>query len=306
MASKDVWVDLMAGTSAGVAQLLVGHPFDTIKVRMQAAGPGNHLSAVAATRQIVLSHGVLRLYKGMGAPLATVAAFNAVLFSSWGALERVILGPEGGTMTAGQAALAGSLAGIPGCFLAAPTERIKCRLQAQAGRQPSLGQVFGAADYRAGRQLFRGPMDVLRSTVKYEGPLGVMRGLVPTMLREVPGNGAYFAGYELTKQWMARSQGLASPTDLGAGSLMLAGGVGGASFWAFVYPMDVIKTRLQTQNVFNPQYSGILDCTRKLLAEGGWRSLFRGFGPCMLRSFPANSAAFTAYELVKAQLAGRS
>eukprot|EP00887_Chlorella_sp_A99_P006193 scaffold3.g6193.t1 len=282
----------------------------------------------------------------MGAPLATVAAFNAgergrltgdpvramdcmrswagcgasarpacphthappppplapaVLFSSWGALERVILGPEGGTMTAGQAALAGSLAGIPGCFLAAPTERIKCRLQAQAGRQPSLGQVFGAADYRAGRQLFRGPMDVLRSTVKYEGPLGVMRGLVPTMLREVPGNGAYFAGYELTKQWMARSQGLASPTDLGAGSLMLAGGVGGASFWAFVYPMDVIKTRLQTQNVFNPQYSGILDCTRKLLAEGGWRSLFRGFGPCMLRR-----RAFTAYELVKAQLAGRS
>ncbi len=28
--------------------------------------------------------------QGMGAPLATVAAFNAVLFSTWGALERLL------------------------------------------------------------------------------------------------------------------------------------------------------------------------------------------------------------------------
>lgn len=125
----------------------------------------------------------------MGAPLATVAVFNAMLFGTWGALERYVFLPAGddGRMTPAQAGMAGCLAGIPVSLLATPTELLKCRLQQQAGKRPLPGHVFTAADYQAGRMLYRGPMDVLRGVVTYEGPAAVMRGLTPTLLREVPG-----------------------------------------------------------------------------------------------------------------------
>lgn len=62
-----------------------------MQVMMQVQ-PG--LSAMGALRSAVAAEGPFGLYKGMGAPLATVAAFNAVLFSSRGAVERV-LSPDG-------------------------------------------------------------------------------------------------------------------------------------------------------------------------------------------------------------------
>jgi solute carrier family 25 carnitine/acylcarnitine transporter 20/29 len=57
---------------------------------------------------------------------AAVAAFNALLFTSWGAAERV-LSPDGQPLSVSQAMLAGGLAGVPVSLLATPTELLKCR-----------------------------------------------------------------------------------------------------------------------------------------------------------------------------------
>lgn len=35
---------------------------------------------------------------------------------------------------------------------------------------------------------------------------------------------------------------------------MAAGGVAGAAFWLCCYPFDVIKSKLQTDNYFQPKY----------------------------------------------------
>lgn len=258
------------------------------------------LSAMGAVRSTIAAQGPLGLYKGMLAPLATVAAFNAVLFSSRGAAERV-LSPDGGPLTTGQSIVAGAAAGVPVSLLAAPTELLKCRLQAQTSKPPP-GVVFSAEEYRAGRALFRGPGPMLQAIVKYEGPAAMFRGLVPTLLREVPGNAAYFGTYEALKHALAAHQGI-PVTQLSSLSLMTAGGIGGAAFWVAVYPMDVIKSRIQTQSAFAAdRYRGVLDCGARLYRSGGWASLWRGFGPCFARSIPANSAAFLVYERVKAAL----
>ena len=89
-----VAADLASGTAAGVSQLLVGHPFDTVKIRMQTSSGRGGGGAIDTVRSVVGTHGPLGLYRGMAAPLATVAAFNALLFSTWGALER-LLSPDG-------------------------------------------------------------------------------------------------------------------------------------------------------------------------------------------------------------------
>jgi len=296
-----IFVDLASGTAGGAAQLLVGHPFDTCKVGLQRSS-GN-VSVFAATRNIIESQGLSGLYRGMGPPLASVALFNAMLFSVNGVLSRLVR-PDGGTLTPGEAALTGGLAGIPMSLLATPTELLKCRLQAQGGARPPPGAMYTMADAKAGRVLFRGSMDALKLIYKFEGGVsGMFRGFWPTLAREVPGNAAYFGVYALAKQQLAQAQGLDDAKQLSGLSLIAAGGIAGAAFWAPVLPIDTIKTRIQSESAHTARYRGLIDCALKVGRTEGWGALYKGWQPCLARSVPANAALFLVYERVQTALA---
>ncbi|KAL3499889.1 hypothetical protein ACH5RR_038982 [Cinchona calisaya] len=293
----DVAKDLTAGTVGGAAQLIVGHPFDTIKVMLQSqppplpGQPPKYSGAMDAVRQTLAAEGPRGLYKGMGAPLATVAAFNAVLFTVRGQMEALVRSDPGAPLSLYQQVFCGAGAGVAVSFLACPTELIKCRLQAQSAIAGS-GPAAVAIKYR-------GPMDVARQVVQSAGVTGLFKGLVPTLAREVPGNAVMFGVYEAIKQVLAGGRDTSS---LGRGSLMLAGGLAGGSFWLSVYPTDVMKSVIQVDDYKNPKYSGIIDAFRKILASEGVKGLYKGFGPAMARSVPANAACFLAYEVTKSSL----
>ncbi|WVZ57737.1 hypothetical protein U9M48_008084 [Paspalum notatum var. saurae] len=314
----DVAKDLTAGTVGGAAQLVVGHPFDTIKVKLQSQPtPPRYAGAGDAVRQTLAAEGARGLYKGMGAPLATVAAFNAVLFTVRGQMEAVLRSEPGAPLTVGQQVVAGAGAGVAVSFLACPTELIKCRLQAQsalagavsapapAAAAAGVGDVGVAAATvttapAAAAVKYGGPMDVAKHVLRSEGGArGLFKGLAPTLAREVPGSAIMFGVYEATKQALAGGR---DTSGLGRGSLILAGGVAGASYWAPVYPTDVVKSVLQVDDYKNPKYSGSMDAFRKILAADGVRGLYKGFGPAMARSVPANAACFLAYEVTRSAL----
>ncbi|XP_031483670.1 mitochondrial carnitine/acylcarnitine carrier-like protein [Nymphaea colorata] len=292
----DVAKDLTAGTVGGAAQLIVGHPFDTIKVKLQSqpaplpGQPPKYSGAMDAVKQTVAAEGPRGLYKGMGAPLATVAAFNAVLFTARGQMEALLRSAPGVPLSVEQQMVCGAGAGVAVAFLACPTELIKCRLQAQS----ALGSTGGSAIK------YNGPMDVAKHVLKSEGgTLGLFKGLVPTFAREVPGNAFMFGVYELVKQYIAGGKDTSS---LGRGSLIVAGGLAGASFWVTVYPTDVVKSLIQVDDYKNPKYSGSVDAFKKVLRTEGLKGLYKGFGPAMARSVPANAACFLAYEITRASL----
>jgi solute carrier family 25 carnitine/acylcarnitine transporter 20/29 len=325
--SEAVTKDLAAGTMAGIAQLLVGHPFDTIKVKLQSqpipppGQPPKFAGAMDAVKQTLAAEGPKGLYKGMGAPLATVAVFNAVLFTARGQMEALLRDPSGSPLSVSQQIVAGAGAGVAVSFVACPTELVKCRLQAQsalsgatvaaaaAAPAPTLAGVGVAATGGTATATFKGtaaavqysgPLDVARQVLRSEGgTLGLFKGLTPTLLREVPGNAAMFGAYEATKQYIAGGK---DTSKLSRGSQLLAGGVAGAMFWVSVYPADVIKSVIQVDNYQNPKYNGTIDAFRKVLAAEGVKGLYRGFGPAMARSVPANAACFLAYELVRESL----
>lgn len=304
--SDAVAKDLTAGTFAGVAQLLVGHPFDTIKVKLQSqpaplpGHPPKFSGAIDAVKQTLAAEGPKGLYKGMGAPLATVAVFNAVLFTARGQMEGLLRDSPGAHLSVGQQMVAGAGAGVACSMVACPTELVKCRLQAQSALAttveiPVLAGIGGAP---AGR--YNGPFDVAKHVLKSEGGvLGLYKGLTPTLMREVPGNAAMFGAYEATKQYLAGGQ---DTSKLSRGSMLFAGGVAGAMFWVSVYPTDVIKSVIQVDDHRNPKYKGTMDAFRKVFAAEGVKGLYRGFGPAMARSVPANAACFLAYELVRESL----
>ena len=108
-----------------------------------------------------------------------------------------------------------------------------------------------------------------------------------------------FGVYEAIKQYMA---GGTDTSGLGRGSLMMAGGLAGGAFWGAVYPTDVVKSVIQIDDYKNPKYSGSIDACKKILKAEGIGGLYKGFGPAMCRSIPANAACFLAYEVTRSSL----
>lgn len=147
---------------------------------------------------------------------------------------------------------------------------INNRLQAQSALASS-GTSSVAVKYG-------GPVDVARHVLREAGITGLFKGLVPTLAREVPGNAAMFGVYEALKQKLA---GGSDTSGLGRGSLIVAGGLAGASFWMSVYPTDVVKSVIQVDDYKSPKYSGSADAFRKIVASEGIKGLYRGFGPAM-------------------------
>lgn len=53
------------------------------------------LSKICTLVQTLASDGIRGLFKGMGAPLATVALFNAILFATRGQMEKILAHSDG-------------------------------------------------------------------------------------------------------------------------------------------------------------------------------------------------------------------
>lgn len=173
----------------------------------------------------------------------------------------------------------------------------KFRLQAQGAVVASVASPGGTV---TAALKYTGPMDVAKQVLRSEGGVkGLFKGLIPTMGREVPGNAAMFGVYEAMKQYFA---GGTDTSGLGRGSMIMAGGIAGGAFWISVYPTDVIKSAIQIDDYKNPKYSGSTDAFKKILKAEGVGGLYKGFGPAMARSVPANAACFLAYEIVRSSL----
>ncbi len=78
----------------------------------------------------------------------------------------------------------------------------------------------------------------------------------------------------------------------------LAGGLAGSNSWLLTYPIDYIKTVMQSQDLSQLRYRRTLECVTQQYTKEGYRCFFKGLGVTMLRSFPVSGVAFFSYEYV--------
>ncbi|KAK9120746.1 hypothetical protein Syun_018363 [Stephania yunnanensis] len=149
-----------------------------------------------------------------------------------------------------------------------PFDTIKVKLQSQP--TPLPGQA----------PKYTGAIDAVKKTIAAEGLGGLYKGM-----------GAHWLLWQLSMSW-----------SWSWGSLILVGGLAGASFWGFVYPTDVVKSVIQVDDYKNPKFSGSINAFRTILASEGIKGLYKGFGPAMVRSVPAIAACFFAYEVTRSAL----
>ncbi|KAI8891255.1 mitochondrial carrier [Backusella circina FSU 941] len=291
--------DFIAGWIGGAAGILVGSPLDVLKARLQAPKTNPVIGAELVQpsgswqtlRNMVQTEGLGSMFKGVLSPVIGLAGLNALLFVSYGSIIRYfeyhdhnVTKPFQPTLS--EVYLAGFGAGVACFFFSTPTDLIKIKAQMSKTSKTT--------------------MEIAKEVLANNGIRGFYQGGWITMIRDAPSYGIYFWVYEGTKRL------LEAKSDDDAWKLLLAGGLAGTISWASIYPIDVVKSRLQMQHVptakspgetsslvsLNRPYVSIKDCVVRSYKTEGLGVFFRGLGPTLLRGFPVNAVTFYAYEVV--------
>ncbi|KAJ9659005.1 carnitine transporter [Coniosporium apollinis] len=279
--------DLAAGGVGGVCAVIVGHPFDLVKVRLQTAEKGVYSGAMDVVRKTIAREGVRRgLYAGVSAPLVGVTPMFAVSFWGYGigkSLVQTFSEVKNNQYSVAQVSAAGFFSAIPMTLITAPFERVKVLLQIQGQKQLKPGE----------KPKYSGGLDVVRQLYREGGIRSVFRGSAMTLARDGPGSAAYFATYETIKRRLTPKNADGLPGELSLTAVMAAGGAAGVAMWIPVFPVDTIKSRLQSAEG-SPTIGGTI---KEVYRRGGVKAFFPGFGPALARAVPANAATFLGVEL---------
>lgn len=131
--------------------------------------------------------------------------------------------------------------------------------------------------------------------IKSGGVRSLFRGFVPEMIRECPGNMAYFGTYGFFRGMYDKIRPVHTPTE----AIIFAGGMAGVAYWGLTFPVDLVKSRMQADSIQKPRYSGFVNCVKVTYHDVGLRGFYRGIVPCLVRAFPVNAASFMAFEYGK-------
>jgi len=276
----------LAGWAGGVGILAVGHPFDTVKTRLQdmpKPKPGEaplYTGALDCAKKTIKIDGPLGLYKGVIGPFWSMGPVFALYFVSFDQAELAIrkltgnVGPNKKNLTIPQILICSGFTGVVGTSVCAPAELLKIRQQTALAR--GLDSSF---------------MGACKALWAEGGITKFYTGAGATMVRDVPGSMAWFGAYEIAKMNICTD-----PKHPTIGQALFSGGCGGLGMWVTALPLDCVKTRIQADRTGSMSWLG---CARQIFSEGGPAAFYKGFAPIILRAFPANAACFACKEMAQ-------
>ncbi|MCJ1414534.1 hypothetical protein MMC32_000861 [Xylographa parallela] len=278
--------DLFAGAAGGIAQVLLGQPFDIVKVRLQTSS--QYPNALDCATKIFKDEGAAAFYKGTLTPLIGIGACVSIQFGAfhWARRRFEASNTASSSLSPGlsyrQYYLSGAFAGVANSVISGPIEHVRIRLQTQP---------HGAA------RLYSGPIDCIRKLSAHEGVLkGLYRGEAVTILREAQAYGVWFLTFEYLMNADAARNGI---ERMEISSLKVAGygGLAGEALWLASYPFDVVKSKMQSDGFGKDmRYKGMRDCFAQTYRVEGMRGFWKGIGPTLLRAMPVSAGTFAVVE----------
>lgn len=174
--------------------------------------------------------------------------------------------------------IAGGIAGAASRTATAPLDRLKVVLQVQT----SHARI----------------MPAVKKIWKEDGFLGFFRGNGLNVLKVAPESAIKFYAYEILKNAIGDSIG-EKKEDIGTAGRLLAGGTAGAVAQTAIYPMDLVKTRLQTCVCEGGKAPNLGTLTKDIWVNEGPRAFYKGLLPSLLGIIPYAGIDLAAYETLK-------
>ncbi|GAA5999921.1 Sfc1p [Rhodotorula paludigena] len=292
-----IGVHLLAGGGAGLAEALVCHPLDTIKVRMQLSRSGKKAGTkprgfIATGAHIISKETPLGLYKGLGAVVTGIVPKMAIRFASFEQYKGFLANKETGKTSPSMIFLAGLGAGVTeAVMVVCPMEVVKIRLQAQVH---SMTDPLDIPKYRnAAHALFV----ILRE----EGPATLYRGVALTALRQATNQAANFTAYTQLKALLQQWQPQYPDGGLPAWQTSIIGLISGAVGPFTNAPIDTIKTRIQRATALKGEtaWTRFSTVSAQMFREEGPSAFYKGITPRVARVAPGQAVVFAVYERIK-------
>jgi solute carrier family 25 phosphate transporter 23/24/25/41 len=104
--------------------------------------------------------------------------------------------------------------------------------------------------------------------------------------------------YEVSKSFIEKLNSNKAPGVL---ELMFCGTFSSVTGQIVSYPMHVVKARLIMQGTSSmpERFSGTFDVLKKTISREGFRGLYKGLFPSLLKSIPSNCITWVVYEYSK-------
>lgn len=245
--------------------------------------------------KIASTEGVTSLWSGLSPTLVLAIPATVVYFTMYEQLKVKIdsvrrsrhkgPGGEAGEIPRWVSLTSGGLARLVAVSVVSPMELVRTKMQSQ--KMP-FSQV---------RQCLAG-------LVAAQGVRGLWNGYTATLLRDVPFSALYWPLYEQTKSYLSSLY----PAE-GSNSFSInfvSGALAGSVASTVTLPFDVLKTIKQIDigerdiMAVKPRRSqSNITIVRELVSEQGFRSLFSGLTPRLLKVAPACAIMISSYEWCK-------
>jgi len=319
---------MLAGAVAGMVEHVAMFPVDTIKTRMQvdpkllqgnAARSGMYRSVFRSVKGILKHEGVRGFYRGVAAMALGAGPAHAVYFATYEKCKQALVSSGVGANSSNSgvhpaaAGLSGSLATVVSDAVALPMDVVKQRLQ-----------LPGTP--------YKGVANCVSRVLREEGVAAFFRSYQTTLVMNIPYTAVHFAVYESAKQMLG---GDVEELEDRLLTHVTAGGSAGGIAAAITTPLDVVKTRLQTDCALrssnqvckvgkepcssrpvpvptvlatNPPSTitattahnpNIIQCMQRIAAVEGPTALLKGLAPRIMFHTPAAAICWTTYEAMK-------
>lgn len=277
-ASLVIWRALLAGGVAGVVSRTATAPLEKIKILAQTSTSGR-VPVVKTFVSIWKQEQLRGLFAGNGANCLRVFPFSALVCLAYANLAKNF--PLDSTSSSYNTVWrmgAGAFAGVFATVVTHPMDVVRARLTVQS---------HSAKTYRG---LFHG----LREVARHEKLPGLYRGIGPTLLAIAPFMAIQQSSYDVLKY-----RAMSRDVQPSAALFFVCGSAAGAIAQTAVYPLEVIRRRMQVHSLYvSGSDAGFLQMLRTLSI----RELFSGLAATYLKVMPAAAISLLVRDAVLGRL----
>lgn len=140
---------------------------------------------------------------------------------------------------------------------------------------------------------FTGTVDAFIKIRRAEGITSLWSGLSPTLLMAVPGTVIYYTLYDQIRDFSKKHYKL---THQPLWLPVVAGGTARVIAVTVISPLELVRTKMQSKKL---NYLEIVHAVKKQVSTQGFRSMWHGLGPTLLRDVPFSAIYWFNYEYFK-------
>ncbi|KAJ5279830.1 hypothetical protein N7478_005202 [Penicillium angulare] len=264
------------GGSASCMAVLVSHPFDLIKVRMQTVSTGAKEGFVPTGLHIIKQEGAKGLYHGLSAGIMRSVTYGTSRIALYEEMKQSAKDRDQSLSIPLLATMA-AVSGFIGAIFGTPSDIANVRMQ----NDRSLAIE--------NRRNYKHVFDAWIQMKRHEGWKAFKQGLWPNCFRSGTMTASQLASYDVFKRLLQRLGKTEEEKPLIHLSASILASLVATSVSS---PMDVIRTQLMNSS----EKMSVLQVVRHLTRSEGLRWAFRGWAPSFIRMGPQTIATLVMLE----------